>query len=37
MTSKERIDAVLAHQKPDRTPFALVDGGAWIAMNENMS
>lgn len=37
MTSKERIDAVLNHQKPDRTPFALVDGGAWIAMHENMS
>ena len=37
MTSKERIDAVLSHQKPDRTPFALVDGGAWIAKNENMS
>ena len=37
MTPKERIDAVLAHRKPDRTPFALVDGGAWIAMNEQMS
>lgn len=37
MTSKERIDAVLNHQKPDRTPFALVDGGAWIALHENMS
>ena len=37
MTSKERIDAVLNHKLPDRTPFALVDGGAWIARHENMS
>jgi MtaA/CmuA family methyltransferase len=37
MTSKERIDAVLAHQSVDRVPFALVDGGAWIAKTENLS
>ena len=37
MTSKERIDAVLNHQPVDRTPFALVDGGAWIAKTENLS
>ena len=37
MTSKERVDAVLNHQKPDRTPFALVDGGAWVALHEDMS
>ena len=37
MTSKERIDAVLNHQPVDRTPFALVDGGAWIAKMENLS
>ena len=37
MTSKERIDAILAHQPVDRTPFCLVDGGAWIAKTENLS
>lgn len=37
MNSKERIDAVLAHRPVDRTPFALVDGGAWIAKTENLS
>ena len=37
MTSKERIDAVLAGQPVDRTPFCLVDGGAWIAKTENMT
>lgn len=37
MNSKERIDAVIAHQKPDRTPCALVDGGAWVALHEKMS
>ena len=37
MTSKERIDAVLEHKPVDRTPFCLVDGGAWIAKTENMS
>ena len=37
MTSKERIDAVLAHQPVDRTPFSLVDGGAWVAKTENLS
>ena len=35
MTSKERIDAVLNHQPVDRTPFCLVDGGAWTAKMEN--
>ena len=35
MTHKERIDAVMRHQPCDRTPFALVDGGAWIAKMEN--
>lgn len=34
MTSKERIDAVLANKPVDRTPFCLVDGGAWIAKTE---
>ena len=37
MTHKERIDAVLAHRPTDRTPFCLVDGGAWIAKTENLS
>ncbi len=37
MTSKERIDAVLAHRETDRTPFVLVDGGAWIAKTEKLS
>lgn len=37
MTSKERIDAVLAHKPVDRTPFCLVDGGAWVAKKENIS
>ena len=37
MTSKERIDAVLAHQPTDRTPFCLVDGGAWMAKTENLT
>ena len=37
MTSKERIDAVLAQKPVDRTPFCLVDGGAWIAKTENMT
>ena len=30
MNSKERSDAVLSHKPVDRTPFSLVDGGAWI-------
>ena len=37
MTSKERIDAVLANKPVDRTPFCLVDGGAWIAKTEGMT
>ena len=37
MTHKERIDAALSHQPVDRTPFCLVDGGAWIAKTENLS
>ncbi len=37
MTSKERIDAVLANKPIDRTPFCLVDGGAWIAKTEGMT
>ena len=37
MNSKERIDAVLSNKPVDRTPFCLVDGGAWIAKNENIS
>ncbi len=37
MNHKERIDAVLAFQPVDRTPFCLVDGGAWIAKTENLS
>lgn len=37
MTSKERIDAVLNDQAVDRTPFCLVDGGAWVAKTEGMS
>ena len=36
MTHKERIDAVLAHKPVDRTPFVLVDGGAWVARHENL-
>lgn len=30
MTPKERIDAVIKHQAVDRTPFTVVDGGAWM-------
>ncbi len=37
MNSKERIDAVLHHQPVDRTPFCLVDGGAWITKQEGVS
>lgn len=37
MNHKERIDAVMNHQPVDRTPFALVDGGAWVSKNENLS
>ena len=37
MTSKERIDRVLSHQPVDRTPFCLVDGGAWVAKTEGIS
>lgn len=37
MTSKERIDAALAHKPVDHTPFCFVDAGAWIAQTENMS
>ena len=37
MTHKERIDAVMNHQPCDRTPFALVDGGAWIAKSEGLT
>ena len=35
MNHKERIDAVMNHQPVDRTPFALVDGGAWVSKHEN--
>lgn len=35
MNHKERIDAVMNHQPVDRTPFALVDGGAWVSKQEN--
>ena len=37
MTKKERVDAALAHEKTDRVPFCLVDGGAWIAKSEGLS
>ncbi len=37
MTPKERMDAALNGQPTDRTPFCLVDGGAWIAKMENLS
>ena len=37
MTHKERIDACLNHEPTDRTPFALVDGGAWIAKQEGLT
>ncbi len=37
MNHKERIDAVMNHQPVDRTPFALVDGGAWVSKQENKS
>ena len=37
MNHKERIDAVMNHQPVDRTPFALVDGGAWVAEHEQKS
>ena len=36
MNHKERVDAALAFQPVDRTPFCLVDGGAWIAKTENL-
>ena len=37
MDPKERIDALLAGKPVDRTPFCLVDGGAWTAKKENLS
>lgn len=37
LTPKERIDAVLSGGQVDRTPFCLVDGGAWIAKAEKMT
>ena len=37
MNSKERIDAVLSRKPTDRTPFCLVDGGAWMAKCEGMT
>lgn len=37
MTPKERIDAVLNHQPTDRTPFCVVDAGAWTATREGVS
>ncbi|MCF0145532.1 MAG: hypothetical protein HUJ73_02985 [Eubacterium sp.] len=37
MTPKERIDAVINHKPTDRTPFSVVDGGAWIAKREGIS
>ena len=37
MTPKERIDAVIKHQTVDRTPFTVVDGGAWIAKTEGVT
>lgn len=37
MTPKERIDAVIKHQAVDRTPFTVVDGGAWIAKTEGVT
>ena len=37
MTHKERIDAALSHKAVDRTPFCLVDGGAWVAKTEGLS
>lgn len=37
MNHKERIDAVMNHQPVDRTPFALVDGGAWVSKHTNLS
>ena len=37
MNHKERIDAVLNFQPVDRTPFALVDGGAWVSKHSGYS
>ena len=37
MSSKERIDAVLAQKPVDRTPFCFVDCGAWAAKTEGIS
>lgn len=37
MTSKERMDAILHHQPVDRTPFCVVDAGAWVATREGVS
>ena len=37
MNHKERIDAVMNFQPVDRTPFALVDGGAWVAKHEGLT
>ena len=34
MNHKERIDAVMNFQPVDRTPFSLVDGGAWVSKHE---
>ena len=37
MTPKERMDAILNHQPTDRTPFCVVDAGAWAATREGVS
>lgn len=37
MTSKERIDAVLAGKPVDRTPFAVLNGHAWIAARNGLT
>ncbi len=37
MTPKERIDAVIKHQAVDRTPFTVVDGGAFTFASVNTS
>jgi len=31
MNGKERIDAIINNQPVDRTPFAVLDAGAWVA------
>ena len=37
MNGKERIDAIIKNQPVDRTPFAVLDAGAWVANEAGLS